>query len=299
MDTKLRNINYKGVILYILIAILISTAVLSALDVRGNLFLISKKAIYTNSELSDEINQFTDMAIHYAMYYKNESYTSNPDNITQADIDICNNEIREKKENEINEIRNNKYQYDNSFSNLSYEEQEKIIEDESKAIEEKYTYTDEQLEEYIIKRKVASFKALDAKLRSYKNLKFYANDLSNDILIGYNKESDAEYGRFLKEVNVDNGNVSCVRIFIDGNNRTEDNAFDKVVNRYSLYDDYYGYHTSYFSFGEKYITDSYDSTNAGSIIELKVWIPEEIQQVDYIYDKLENVKKCQVRFLLS
>ena len=82
----------------------------------------------------------------YSLYYKSSTYTKNKDNITKNDIEICKSELQDKANAEYEDYRNSKYN-DDSFNNLTYEQQEKILNEEQEKINEKYTLSDEEMNE--------------------------------------------------------------------------------------------------------------------------------------------------------
>lgn len=65
----------------------------------------------------------------YSLYYKSSKYTKDKENITKNDIEICKSELQSKADVEYEEYRNSKYN-DDSFNNLTYEQQEKILNEE-------------------------------------------------------------------------------------------------------------------------------------------------------------------------
>ena len=172
MDIKLKNIKIKSYVIYLLILILSSTIILSFLEVKNNLIYLIPSSIYSKTELSGTIYDYINLAMDYSLYYKSEEYVKNKDNITTNDIEICKAEIRDQIDQEYEEFRYSKYNNDTSFNNLSYEEQEKILNEERDKIEEKYTLSDDKLNDYILERKINSFNILSNKLKSYLNLQF-------------------------------------------------------------------------------------------------------------------------------
>ena len=293
MDTKLKDIKLKDYIIYIVISLLVSITILSAFEVKNNLRFISTKGVYTNTEVANTINEFVNMAMDYSLYYKSEKYTSNIDNITKNDIDICKAEINQKIEDEYSEVRDNKYYYDSEFNELSYEEQQKILKEERAKIEEKYNFTDEGLKEYILERKKNSFKTLDATLKGYKNLKFSAYDRHNDIWInGTNSESKSSI--YLKEIK-QIGNTLNETIYINGKDRTHNSFIDNFI---LTNNDRYNY-TYHYGYGSEVTYDDTAVLSRNNNIELSVWIPKELEPGDILYDNMKIIEKNREKLLIS
>ena len=205
--SKRKNI-FKGnklesSIIYIITAIVLTTTILSLLEVKDNLGYVVPDRIYTQTQVAGNINEYTNLVERYSLYYKSPNYTKDKDNITQNDVDICRDELNNKANAEFEKFSSSKYN-DNTFNSLTYEQQEKILQEERDKIDEKYTLTDEELIEYILNRKSNSASDLNNQLNSYVNLKFSAYDKLNDIWIGGEKQ-DIQYtkknSRYFKEVN--------------------------------------------------------------------------------------------------
>ena len=144
------------------------------------------------------------MVKDYSIYYKSLEYASDNNNITQNDIDICKAELVDKVNKEYENYRNDKYN-DESFSNLTYEEQQKILSEEKEKITEKYTLNDEEMKEYILNRKGNSASDLNNKIKSYVNLNFRAYDKLKDIWIGGEKidsNNIIKNSKYFKEINI-------------------------------------------------------------------------------------------------
>ena len=235
MDTKSKNINReeenkldikkeksnskrtfkknsnKKYIIYILTVIVLVTAILSGLEVKDNLGYVIPDKIYTQTEVADNISYYTSLVEKYSLYYKSSTYTKNKDNITKNDIEICKSELQDKANAEYEDYRNSKYN-DDSFNNLTYEQQEKILNEEQEKINEKYTLSDEEMNEYILNRKSNSASDLNNKIKSYVNLNFRSYDKLNDLWIGGNEIGPSKVratSRYFKEIKIDyNGNIS-------------------------------------------------------------------------------------------
>lgn len=286
MDIKLKNIKIKSYVIYLLILILSSTIILSFLEVKNNLIYLIPSSIYSKTELSGTIYDYINLAMDYSLYYKSEEYVKNKDNITTNDIEICKAEIRDQIDQEYEEFRYSKYNNDTSFNNLSYEEQEKILNEERDKIEEKYTLSDDKLNDYILERKINSFNILSNKLKSYLNLQFSAYDKLNNMWIGEEQRditSLKKSSRYLREINIDfNGNV-IEKIFINGKEVNENSSINKYINRK------YNYYDQVYAVTESIGYENYNMDNHNII--LYTWMPEDIIPGDIVYESLQSVQE--------
>lgn len=296
MDTKLKNIKgkYSNYIIYCLIAILSSSLFLSVTEIRENYRFISPKAMYLTGEMNYEIESYTSKAIDYSLYYKNEAYVKNKENITQNDIDICKNEIKDKIESETNDEINNLYN-SNNFNNLSETERDKKINEVTKSIEEKYKYTDEELEKYILDRKIKSFNNLSNEINSFKNINFSAYDETMKKWI-YNEQSDLNSlkinNEFYEEVDIrPNGNL-IKYVYIDG----------KKVDVEEYYNDYYDHYRGDY-YGAMYSqAKAFDDNNEGvknNNVKIYVWTNNQMQKGDVIYSAYITGKENMNRLYTS
>ena len=233
------------------------------------------------------------MVKDYSIYYKSLEYASDNNNITQNDIDICKAELVDKVNKEYENYRNDKYN-EESFSNLTYEEQQKILSEEKEKITEKYTLNDEEMKEYILNRKGNSASDLNNKIKSYVNLNFRAYDKLKDIWIGGEKidsNNIIKNSKYFEEINIDyNGNV-IEKIYVDGK-EINNNIISKLIyyNKYS----YYTYYDRY----EPNNIYAYDYNEKQSI-SIYIWMPQEIKKGDVVYENLKKVEININRFYLS
>ena len=302
--SKRKNI-FKGnklesSIIYIITAIVLTTTILSLLEVKDNLGYVVPDRIYTQTQVAGNINEYTNLVERYSLYYKSPNYTKDKDNITQNDVDICRDELNNKSNAEFEKFSSSKYN-DNTFNSLTYEQQEKILQEERDKIDEKYTLTDEELIEYILNRKSNSASDLNNQLNSYVNLKFSAYDKLNDIWIGGEKQ-DIQYtkknSRYFKEVNIYyNGNV-IENIYINGKQIDVNSPLNKFIDNHTYGSRYFG-NTSYETsinteqyYGYNYNTEKHNVT-------LYIWMPKEIQSGDVVYESFMKVKKNVTSFYLS
>lgn len=315
MDTKSKNINeesifqeeikksnkrksrsgniFKKYIVVLLTFISIACAILSLREIKANIRYIIPGGIYLNGDLSNNISDYINLVKDYSIYYKSLEYASDNNNITQNDIDICKAELVDKVNKEYENYRNDKYN-EESFSNLTYEEQQKILSEEKEKITEKYTLNDEEMKEYILNRKGNSASDLNNKIKSYVNLNFRAYDKLKDIWIGGEKidsNNIIKNSKYFEEINIDyNGNV-IEKIYVDGK-EINNNIISKLIyyNKYS----YYTYYDRY----EPNNIYAYDYNEKQSI-SIYIWMPQEIKKGDVVY---ENFKKVEIninRFYLS
>lgn len=315
MDTKSKNINeesifqeeikksnkrksrsgniFKKYIVVLLTFISIACAILSLREIKANIRYIIPGGIYLNSDLSNNISDYINLVKDYSIYYKSLEYASDNNNITQNDIDICKDELVDKVNKEYENYRNDKYN-EESFSNLTYEEQQKILSEEKEKITEKYTLNDEEMKEYILNRKGNSASDLNNKIKSYVNLNFRAYDKLKDIWIGGEKidsNNIIKNSKYFKEINIDyNGNV-IEKIYVDGK-EINNNIISKLIyyNKYS----YYTYYDRY----EPNNIYAYDYNEKQSI-SIYIWMPQEIKKGDVVYENLKKVEININRFYLS
>lgn len=315
MDTKSKNINeesifqeeikksnkrksrsgniFKKYIVVLLTFISIACAILSLREIKANIRYIIPGGIYLNGDLSNNISDYINLVKDYSIYYKSLEYASDNNNITQNDIDICKAELVDKVNKEYENYRNDKYN-EESFSNLTYEEQQKILSEEKEKITEKYTLNDEEMKEYILNRKGNSASDLNNKIKSYVNLNFRAYDKLKDIWIGGEKidsNNIIKNSKYFEEVNIDyNGNV-IEKIYVDGK-EINNNIISKLIyyNKYS----YYTYYDRY----EPNNIYAYDYNEKQSI-SIYIWMPQEIKKGDVVYENLKKVEININRFYLS
>ena len=315
MDTKSKNINeesifqeeikksnkrksrsgniFKKYIVVLLTFISIACAILSLREIKANIRYIIPGGIYLNGDLSNNISDYINLVKDYSIYYKSLEYASDNNNITQNDIDICKAELVDKVNKEYENYRNDKYN-EESFSNLTYEEQQKILSEEKEKITEKYTLNDEEMKEYILNRKVNSASDLNNKIKSYVNLNFRAYDKLKDIWIDGEKidsNNIIKNSKYFKEINIDyNGNV-IEKIYVDGK-EINNNIISKLI-----YYNKYSYHTYYDRYEPNNIY-AYDYNEKQSI-SIYIWMPQEIKKGDVVYENLKRVEININRFYLS
>ena len=285
------NTNTKFII-YILTVITLVITILSGLEVKDNLIYVIPDRIYTQTQVAEKIYDYTNLAQNYSLYYKSSTYTDDKNNITQNDIQICKAELQSKADNEYEEYRNDKYN-DSSFNNLTYEQQEKILNEEREKINEKYTLSDEEMTEYVLNRKSNSAKDLNNKIKSYVNLNFRAYDKLNDIWIGGNEiDIDTikkDSSRYFKEINIDyNGNL-IEKIYVNGKEIERNNALTKFIDNYSYGSRFFGYISTEINY------NSEEKHN----LTLYIWMPTELQSGDVVYESFIEVQKNVNSFYLS
>lgn len=280
-----KGIKHEKTIFYILMLVLLTTTILSGLEIKDNLRFVIPDRIYTQTQVADNINTYTSLIRDYSLYYKSDKYTKNESNITQNDINICKQELQDKANSDYIDFRESKYG-DSNFNSLSYEQQEKILEEERKKIDEKYTLSDAELKEYILNRKSNSSNELYNKINSYVNLEFRAYDKLNDIWIG-GDELDLtaikkDNSKYFKEINIDyNGNI-IEKEYVNGREIDRDSAINKFIDNYSYGARYFGYLTE-----TNLITSDSDKHN----ITIYIWMTKNIKSGDVVYESFEQVSK--------
>ncbi|WP_304576438.1 histidine kinase dimerization/phospho-acceptor domain-containing protein [uncultured Clostridium sp.] len=252
--------------------------------------------IYTETEIDENIYNYNNLVERYSLYYKSPDYTQNKDNITKNDLEICKEELKNKADSEYENYRNEKYT-DNSFNNLTYEQQEKILNEEKEKINQKYNLTDEELRDYVLNRKTNSEKDLYNQIKSYVNLNFRSYDKINDVWIGgaeINPNEIISNSRYFQEINIDyNGNI-IEKIFINGKRFNKNlNKFRNRHNRFS----YIGF-SSYESMNTQESIYEYDDTDKHNVT-LYIWMPKELKAGDVIYESFMGIKKNENRFYLT
>ncbi|SCK03923.1 Alkaline phosphatase synthesis sensor protein phoR [uncultured Clostridium sp.] len=299
MDTKLKNIKgkYTNYIIYSLIVIFFASLYLSLSEVRENYRFAFPKAMYLNGEFNSEIERYTYKAIDYALYYKNEAYVKNKENITQNDIDICKSEIKNKIESETNDEINNLYN-SNNFNSLSETERDRKINEITKSIEEKYKYTDEELEKYILDRKLKSFNNLSNEINSFKNINFSAYDETTKKWI-YNEQKDLNTLKnnsgFYEEIDIrPNGNM-IKHIYINGKNID----LEKYYNNYVDYYGHYVYENNEIMYSESKVDVDSNMGTKNSNVKIYVWTNNPIQKGDNIYSAYITAKANMNRLYIS
>lgn len=321
MDTKSKNINeeekkldikkgtsnsrklfekkwYNHYIIYILTVITLVITILSGSEIKDNLGYVIPDRVYTQTQVAGNIQDYTSLVEDYSLYYKSSSYTKDKENITKNDIEICKSELQSKADDEYENYRSSKYS-DDSFNNLTYEQQEKILSEEREKINEKYTLSDEEMAEYVLNRKSNSASDLNNKIKSYVNLKFVAYDKLNDIWIGGdNIDVDTiknDNSRYFKEINIDyNGNI-IEKIYVNGKEIDRNNALNNFVDNYSYGSKYFGYTYTETSYNDEIYYNGEEKHN----VTLYIWMPKELQSGDVVYESFINVKKNVSSFYLS
>lgn len=292
---KKENIQY---IIYILTVITLVTTILSGLEVKDNLGYVIPDRVYTQTEVAENIQNYTNLVEDYSLYYKSSKYTKDKENITKNDIEICKSELQSKADAEYEDYRNSKYN-DDSFNNLTYEQQEKILNEEREKINEKYTLSDEEMTEYILNRKSNSASDLNNKIKSYVNLNFIAYDKLNDLWIGGdNIDVDSikkDSSRYFKEINIDyNGNI-IEKIYVNGKEIDRNNALSRFIDKYSYGSRYFGYNSTEYNYNSEVNYNNQEKHN----VAIYIWMPKELQSGDVVYESFINVQKNVSSFYLS
>ena len=298
-----RNIlssNNSKYIIYILTVISLACTFLLGIEIKDNLGYVIPERVYLQTQVANDINDYTSLVEDYSLYYKSASYAKDKDNITQNDIDICKAELLDKANNEYDNYRTSKYN-DDSFNSLTYEQQEKILEEQREKIDEKYTLSDEEMNEYILNRKSNSASDLNNKIKSYVNLNFRSYDKLNDLWIGGNEIDPSKVratSRYFKEINIDyNGNI-IEKIYVNGKEIDKNNALNRFVDNYSYGSRYIGY--SSYETTSNTERSYYDYNNEDKHnVTLYIWMPKELQSGDVVYESFINVQKNVNSFYLS
>lgn len=297
MDTKLKSIKdkYLRYIIALLLLIVTSSIFLSVIEIRANYRYLSHKSLYLSGELNSEIENYISKAIDYSLFYRSASYVKDKNNITANDIEICKAEIRGKIESETSEKINSLYNNSN-FEYMSDEQIENKIEEVSKEVEDKYTLTDEEFENYILDKKLKSYNSLSNELNSYKNLNFSAYNETTKKWIS-NEQNDLDYLKtsmgYFAEVNIATNGKLNKNVYVDGKSIEEEDYYN--------YYDYYYPHEYYESVVlsetkyEGYDADSIENHN----IVVYVWLPKQLVKGDSVYSAWQIASENRNRLLLS
>ena len=146
------NKKFANYFLYMLIFIFLSMSILSGAEVINNYDLTLPERIYVDSYLAQEIDDYIGMALDYAIYYKNDEYVNDINNINQYEIDSYKQKIEKKIESQYQNIKSIR-ESSQGFHDYSYDEQQAILNEERKKIEEKYSYDEASLLEEILESK--------------------------------------------------------------------------------------------------------------------------------------------------
>ena len=120
------NKKFANYFLYMLIFIFLSMSILSGAEVINNYDLTLPERIYVDSYLAQEIDDYIGMALDYAIYYKNDEYVNDINNINQYEIDSYKQKIEEKIESQYQNIKSIR-ESSQGFHDYSYDEQQAIL----------------------------------------------------------------------------------------------------------------------------------------------------------------------------
>lgn len=288
MGTKLKNMNKKfwNYILYMFIFIFISITALSGTEVIHNYELTLSKRVYVDSYLSQEIDDYIGMALDYAIYYKNDEYVNDINNISQYEIDSYKKKIEEKIENEYQNIKSIRESSD-GFYDYTYDEQQSILNEERKKIEEKYTYDYKSLLNEILESKKTAYENLKVQLNAYNNIEFAAFDNLSNSWITEKKVDDQliKNSRYYSLSKITTNDGISESVYIDGKKSTNPDIINRIKRNSS------GYYTSgnYISSYIQSQSSKYYYLNNYSI-DLYVWIPKVLQKGDSIYTAYNSIE---------
>ena len=78
--SKRKNIfkgnKFECSIIYIITAIVLTTTILSLLEVKDNLGYVVPDRIYAQTQVAGNISEYTNLVEKYSLYYKSSNYTS-------------------------------------------------------------------------------------------------------------------------------------------------------------------------------------------------------------------------------
>ncbi|MCQ2969009.1 MAG: hypothetical protein MJ191_02610, partial [Clostridium sp.] len=289
MVTKLKNMNKKlyNYFLYILIFISLSIAILSGVEVISNYDLTLPDRIYTDSYLAQEIDDYIGMALDYAIYYKNDEYVNDINNISQYEIDSYKQKIEKKIESQYQNIKSIR-ESSQGFYDYSYDEQQAILNEERKKIEEKYSYDEESLLKKILKSKKTAYENLKVQLSAYNNIEFAAFDILNNSWITEKQcdESLIEATKYYSIRKITSNDGVIENVYISGKKSTNSDIVNRIKRNSSGYYTSGNYVSSYIQnqSSKYYYLNNYN-------IELYVWIPKVLQKGDSIYVAYKSIEE--------
>lgn len=285
MDTKSKNTKsqVKLYSVYLLIAIFSAVAFLSLLDVKDGIRNVFPSYVYSESGVAAEIESFTSKALDYSIYFKNDKYVNDKNNITDNEINSYKQQIEEKIEAEYQDFRSIK-ESSQSFYELDYDKQEEILSEERKKIEEKYIIKEEKIVADILESKKSQYKSRVVELNAYKNIKFAAYDKVNNIWIGtkdFKEDTIKKDSKFYIKRSVNEGVTNTEGVFINGKKTNNRNILGRVG---SLSNN--GYYMPDYLEEEQVGKTQFDNYD----IDLYVWIPKNVVAGDSVYSSYEYIK---------
>lgn len=302
MDIKSKNTNKTifNYIIFILLLGFISTGILSTVGISKIYKQQFNSNIYSNSLVSSEIDDFIGMTLDYAIYYKNDDYVENINNITQYEIEnyknTVNQKIEEEYESEREKVEDKYYSYED-YDEVDSDKLQEELQKLRKKIEEKYSYSDETILQNIIEAKRIAYENLKLQINSYNNIKFAAYDNINKIWIGegeIDSEKLIKSSRYFSKRIVTSANGVEEHVFIKGKETND----EEITNRIQRLDS--GYYTSG-NYVSSYIQEQspqyYYTTNYN--IDLYIWIPNAIQKGDKIYTAFAKINSGKNTLVLD
>ena len=280
------NKKFANYFLYMLIFIFLSMSILSGAEVINNYDLTLPERIYVDSYLAQEIDDYIGMALDYAIYYKNDEYVNDINNINQYEIDSYKQKIEEKIESQYQNIKSIR-ESSQGFHDYSYDEQQAILNEERKKIEEKYAYDEESLLKEILESKKTAYENLKVQLSAYNNIDFAAFDtLTNSWITEKQVDEDLiKDTRYYSVRKITTNDGVTENVYISGEKSTNSNIVNRIKRNPS------GYYTSgnYVSSYIQNQSSKYYYLNNYSI-ELYVWIPKVLQKGDSIYNAYKSIE---------
>ncbi len=284
-----RRIKVAKIIAIIITMIMVSISLISFKDIRVNSSIFDERSLYGSKFLGSEINAFTEKVLEIAEFYKTEEYIKDVNNLSQEEIQWKNETISKQIQQEYDTEKNKLHEKYNS--NWDEEKVNKEQEVAYKSIEEKYTYSDEELKKLIVEEKLANFNKYNKLLNSYDNLKYIVYDKANDIwLTNYKtgKDSITELKRnssYFSEYHISNG-IENKNIFING-----EPVKDKEVRDYVYYNQ--GYGTTTVRGTEEYEGNwnSYAYENGYKVkgdLDIYISIPSKLVSGDSVYNTYDK-----------
>ena len=227
------------------------------------------------------------MALDYAIYYKNDEYVNDINNINQYEIDSYKQKIEEKIESQYQNIKSIR-ESSQGFHDYSYDEQQAILNEERKKIEEKYAYDEESLLKEILESKKTAYENLKVQLSAYNNIDFAAFDtLTNSWITEKQVDEDLiKDTRYYSVRKITTNDGVTENVYISGEKSTNSNIVNRIKRNSS------GYYTSgnYVSSYIQNQSSKYYYLNNYSI-ELYVWIPKVLQKGDSIYSAYKSIEE--------
>ena len=285
-----KKIKIARTIVMLILAIMIAISILGAKDIKANYNVLNNNNLYNYNFLGKDIDEFTKKVVEFAELYKNEEYIKDANNITQGELDIANEAVKnilsEEYRRACDKIHDD---YDTSkWSEYTLrDEQDKIY----KELLKKYGYDEENLKKLIVEKKLEIYNKYNNSLNNQHNLKYIVYDKSNNFwLSNYDMDKDQitelkNDSSYFAEYHISNGTDNKA-IYINGKR-----VADKELNHYDSYG-YYGGHNSISTVEVRIQEENsytyHESIPVKSDLDIYIAVPKKLVAGDNLYNSYEN-----------